>query len=131
MIVDAANVVGSRPDGWWRDRIGANARLRDALAVTARRGLAGLAPPLEIVLVVEGRARGLASIAEVRVVAAAGSADDAIVELVRARAADRPCVVVTADRELGDRVRRAGALVRGPRSIPRPPSGQDSPEWTR
>jgi hypothetical protein len=32
IIVDGANVVGSVPDGWWRDRAGAAARLRDALA---------------------------------------------------------------------------------------------------
>lgn len=39
LIVDGANVVGSRPDGWWRDRAGATARLRDQLAAAGARGL--------------------------------------------------------------------------------------------
>ncbi|MEV1288966.1 hypothetical protein [Micromonospora sp. NPDC049679] len=42
LVVDAANVVGSRPDGWWRDRAGATVRLRDALRPVARAGLPGL-----------------------------------------------------------------------------------------
>ena len=39
LIVDAANVVGSVPDGWWRDRAGAARRLRDALRPVAGDGL--------------------------------------------------------------------------------------------
>ena len=121
LVVDAANVVGSRPDGWWRDRVGANRRLRDALAPIARTGRPGLPPPVEVALVVEGAARQVAGTAEVTVVAAAGSGDDAIVELVRARAPGRVCVVVTADRALRDRVAALGAEVRGPRWL-RPPT---------
>jgi 8-oxo-dGTP diphosphatase len=70
-IVDAANVMGSRPDGWWRDRAGAARRLRDQLAVLAADGVPALpedmrAPPLErwfpeFVLVVEGAARSVAA----------------------------------------------------------------------
>jgi hypothetical protein len=41
-IVDGANVVGSRPDGWWRDRAGAAVRLNDELAGLAERGAAGI-----------------------------------------------------------------------------------------
>ena len=41
VIVDAANVMGSRPDGWWRDRAGAALRLRGQLAGLAGSGLAG------------------------------------------------------------------------------------------
>ena len=41
IIVDAANVMGSRPDGWWRDRAGAARRLRDQLAGLAARGVCG------------------------------------------------------------------------------------------
>ena len=41
VIVDGANVVGSRPDGWWRDRAGAAVRLHDELAKLAVRGAAG------------------------------------------------------------------------------------------
>ena len=46
VIVDGANVVGSRPDGWWRDRAGAAVRLHDELAKLAVRGAAGIAPEL-------------------------------------------------------------------------------------
>ncbi|MDT0344163.1 NTP pyrophosphohydrolase [Streptomyces litchfieldiae] len=108
VIVDAANVVGSVPDGWWRDRRGAAERLRDRL--TAYRG------PGELVLVVEGAARGVAPVPGVRLESAPGSGDDRIVELVRAESGGgRPCVVVTADRELRARVMELGAEVAGPR----------------
>ncbi|RJQ73832.1 NTP pyrophosphohydrolase [Pseudonocardiaceae bacterium YIM PH 21723] len=108
LVVDAANVVGSVPDGWWRDRHGAAVRLRDALA----------GRPEEVVLVVEGRARGVTGVDGVRVVAAAGSGDDAIVEVVRAHP-DREVVVVTADRELRRRVAELGADCWGPSAITR------------
>ena len=39
LVVDSANVVGSVPDGWWRDRVGATERVREALADVARSGL--------------------------------------------------------------------------------------------
>jgi 8-oxo-dGTP pyrophosphatase MutT (NUDIX family) len=71
IIVDAANVMGSRPDGWWRDRAGAARRLRDQLAGLAAEGMTALpeamqAPALkvwfpDIVLVVEGAARSVAA----------------------------------------------------------------------
>lgn len=108
LIVDGANVVGSVPDGWWRDRRGAAERLRDLLA--ARGG------DEEIILVVEGAARGVASVPGVRVVPAPGSGDDLIVELA-ADHADRGCVVVTADRALRERVRAYGVRCAGPRTV--------------
>jgi hypothetical protein len=111
LVVDAANVVGSVPDGWWRDRRGATERLRDSLA--GRRF--DLEEPVEIVLVVEGAARGVEAVPGVRVVAAERSGDDAIVEVVRG--AEGPCVVATADRELIARVEALGARVVGPRSV--------------
>ncbi|MGC0328940.1 hypothetical protein RKD23_001930 [Streptomyces sp. SAI-170] len=113
VIVDAANVVGSVPDGWWRDRRGAAERLRDRLAVD---GVPGVAGPVEIVLVVEGAARGVSSVPGVRVESAAGSGDDRMVELV-AEASGRACLVVTADRELRRRVGELGASVTGPRAV--------------
>ncbi|MGW2335548.1 NTP pyrophosphohydrolase [Streptomyces sp. NPDC001685] len=113
VIVDAANVVGSVLDGWWRDRRGAAERLRDRLAAD---GLPGHAGPVEIVLVVEGAARGVESVPGVRVESAAGSGDDHAVALVE-RAAGRPVLVVTADRELRRRVAAAGADVTGPRTV--------------
>ncbi|MGW6458794.1 NTP pyrophosphohydrolase [Streptomyces sp. NPDC055078] len=81
LIVDAANVVGSVPDGWWRDRRGAAERLRDRLLPYAADGVPGTPGPLDIVLVVEGAARGVASVPGVRVESAPGSGDDHIVEL--------------------------------------------------
>jgi hypothetical protein len=53
LLVDVANVVGSRPDGWWRDRPAATARLvRQIRAAAASSRL-----PLPVVVVVEGPAR--------------------------------------------------------------------------
>ncbi|MFB9466465.1 NTP pyrophosphohydrolase [Streptomyces cinereospinus] len=115
VIVDAANVVGSVPDGWWRDRHGAAERLRDRLAAD---GLPGHPGAVDIVLVVEGAARAVRSVPGVRVEAAPGSGDDRLVDLVGA-AGDRPCLVVTADRELRRRVTALGAQVTGPRAVPR------------
>ncbi|MER6538864.1 NTP pyrophosphohydrolase [Streptomyces sp900105755] len=113
VIVDGANVVGSRPDGWWRDRKRAAERLRDRLA---ERGLPGRPTPVELVLVVEGAARGVASVPGVRVESAPGSGDDRIVELA-AEDPGRPRLVVTADRELRDRVTELGAEVIGPSAL--------------
>jgi hypothetical protein len=109
LIVDSANVVGSVPDGWWRDRAAATARLRDALAED---------PSGDVVLVVEGKARDVPSVPGVRVVAAPGSGDDAIVALVRDNP-DRDVTVVTADRGLRDRVTALGARVLGPSAVKR------------
>lgn len=113
VIVDGANVVGSRPDGWWRDRKGAAERLRDRLA---EQGLPGHPTPVELVLVVEGAARGVASVPGVRVESAPGSGDDRIVELA-AEDTGRPRLVVTADRELRCRVTELGADVIGPSAL--------------
>ncbi|MGV9625654.1 NTP pyrophosphohydrolase [Streptomyces sp. NPDC003487] len=115
VIVDGANVVGSVPDGWWRDRRGAAERLRDRLAARGLPGYGGHDGEVELVLVVEGAARGVASVPGVRVEDAPGSGDDHMVDLV-ARAAGRRCLVVTADRELRRRVTALGAEVTGPRS---------------
>ncbi|HEY3089664.1 MAG TPA: NUDIX hydrolase [Jatrophihabitantaceae bacterium] len=72
LVVDAANVVGSRPDGWWHDRLGAARRLRDQLGAVARDGIAAPSLPRDVhvggldallpavSLVVEGAARPLA-----------------------------------------------------------------------
>ncbi|CDR05874.1 predicted protein [Streptomyces iranensis] len=125
MVVDAANVVGSVPDGWWRDRRGAAERLRDRLAVLAGAGLPGRPgvpgwatdPPVDIVMVVEGAARGVEPVAGVRVESAPGSGDDHIVAVVAAREEGHPCLVVTADQGLRARVTALGAETTGPRSV--------------
>ena len=127
LIVDGANVMGSRPDGWWRDRAGAMTRLHAELAALAGAGLPRLpddvaSPPLDrwypqVVLVVEGKARAvLGRVPDgdaVRVVAAPGSGDDAIAELAGQLPGQR--LVVTADQELRRRCQAAGAEVTGPR----------------
>jgi len=119
LVVDAANVLGSKPDGWWRDRAGATARLRDGLVGINAAGLEDLPGPIEVVLVVEGRARDVPPVDGVRVVRASGSGDDTIVAVVAAEGAGRRTVVVTADRGLRERVSALGAEVRGPSAVPR------------
>lgn len=129
LVVDAANVVGSVPDGWWRDRRGATERLRDRLGPVSGTGLTrpgvpdwAREPGLQVVLVVEGRARGVSSSPTVEVRAAPDSGDDTIVEVIRAaRTAgpDRPCLLITADRALRARVVALGADVAGPSTVPR------------
>lgn len=62
LVVDAANVVGSRPDGWWKDRPGAAARLLTHLASVATwpgpaLGFAAARTLPEIHVVLEGQAR--------------------------------------------------------------------------
>ena len=120
IVVDVANVMGSRPDGWWRDRPGAAVRMHAELAALAARGRPVLPDdtgPEEFVMVLEGATRAAtarikAAGAGVRVVQADGSGDDAIVALVRELPGRR--VVVTADRELRRRCEAAGAEVFGP-----------------
>jgi predicted RNA-binding protein with PIN domain len=130
IVVDAANVVGSRPDGWWKDRAGAARRLVDEIidAVGAGR----LEPP--VVVVLEGDARdGVAegeAIEGVGVVHAPGEGDETIEAVASESAVDTEVVVVTADRRLSSVTGAAGALVRGPRWLrekiePPTPKGSD------
>ncbi|MFF5900445.1 NTP pyrophosphohydrolase [Streptomyces argenteolus] len=123
VIVDAANVVGSVPDGWWRDRHGAAERLRDSLVPYAAEGIPGhTTGPVELVLVVEGAARQVVPVPGVRVEAASGSGDDLIAGLAAAAHGVRPCLVVTADRGLRQRCEAYGARCTGPRTVrPLPP----------
>ncbi|MGC4963299.1 hypothetical protein [Gordonia sp. DT101] len=116
IIVDAANVVGSVPDGWWRDRRGATERLRDRLSGLGAAGMTDVDGPVEVVMIVEGHARQVASSATVTTISAAGSGDDRIVEFV-ADHPDRRRIVVTADRELRRRVQALGAEILGPSAL--------------
>lgn len=109
LLVDAANVVGSRPDGWWRDRAGAAARLLARLAVLDGREFPGPdGRPLRcerVVAVVEGQARAVPAPDGVEVVRAPGSGDDALAVTAAGLAADGHAVlVVTADRGLRARL---------------------------
>ena len=124
-MVDVANVMGARADGWWRDRAGAALRLCRSVAELAVRGVPaarmpnGLPAPAAWVLVLEGQARAAAaSLTDVppavRVVTAQASGDDAIVAEVASLAVGPSCLVVTADRELRRRCAALGAGVTGP-----------------
>ena len=132
LVVDAANVIGSVPDGWWRDRAGAAARLRDRLRILAEHGLdadivghgdAARWWP-DIVLVVEGKARSIAAGPDsdpVEVVRADRDGDGAIVERIRTAIAagsdPADLTAVTADRGLASRIDALGARVIGPRVL--------------
>lgn len=110
--------MGSRPDGWWRDRAGAAGRLIDSIAAALEAGR--LSKPVTVVI--EGRAReaaeGRSATPGLELVSAPGSGDDAIVEAARkARDAGEEVVVVTADRALRQRVGELGATVEGPRTF--------------
>ena len=115
LLVDAANVVGSRPTGWWRDRAGAARDLTSRVRSAAADGLL----PRPVVLVLEGAAKKGAAegVADgVEVVHAPGEGDDTIVAVAAGTEidADASMIVVTADRRLAERVRRDGVIVVGP-----------------
>ncbi|WP_280343567.1 NYN domain-containing protein [Nocardia neocaledoniensis] len=114
LVVDAANVVGSRADGWWKDRAGAARRLLGELAELATR----LPESTELIVVLEGAAKRAVdgtepSAPRMTVVPADGSGDDTIVEVVSA-SKTHDITVVTADRELRSRVEAHGAATVGP-----------------
>ncbi|TMS55463.1 NYN domain-containing protein [Mycobacterium sp. DBP42] len=108
-IVDGMNVIGSRPDGWWKDRRGAMAGLVERLERWAVAGghrvtvvfEAPPTPPIESAVVEVGHAPR----------AATNSADDEIVRLVEAAARPDEINVVTSDSGLATRIRDAGAVV--------------------
>lgn len=117
LVVDVANVVGSVPDGWWRDRAGAADRLLAQLSTFAAAGTdaAGLDLPEDtwfprVAAIVEGQARDVAAPAGVEVVRAPHAGDDAIVDTAAAAvAAGERVSVVTSDRGLRARVEAVGA----------------------
>ncbi len=131
VVVDAANVVGATPDGWWRDRAGAAGRLLADLAVLAAAGLpadalpdgvdaAGLGRLLpELVVVLEGAGRralrpAAPPPARLRVLDAPGDGDDLVADTARrAVTGGRQVLVVTADRGLRARL-PADAAATGP-----------------
>jgi hypothetical protein len=111
LVIDAANVIGSKPNGWWRDRPGAARKFVEQLRDAARDGRI----PLPALVVLEGAAR--AGVAEadvdgVRVVHAAHHGDETLV--AETAAATGGVVFVSADRGLLERVRDLGAETVGP-----------------
>jgi hypothetical protein len=114
LLIDAANVVGSRPNGWWRDRPGAARTFVDQ--VRAAVGSGRLDQP--VVVVLEGAARGgveAGTVDGVTVLHATGSGDDALLAAA-ADAADaaRPVTLVSADRALCRSAGELGAAVARP-----------------
>ncbi len=143
VVVDVANVMGARADGWWRDRAGAALRLCRQVIALAERGVAAdrmpgtLPAPSDWVLILEGRARDAAAQAKEAAEAAEAEAAEAGTAAVGAvvgaavRVVSAPgsgddeivaevvslggaCLVVTADRDLRRRCEAAGATVTGP-----------------
>lgn len=108
LVVDGMNVLGSRPDGWWRDRPAAMERLvRSLEELAAREGE-------RILVVFDGRPhrRVEAAAATVEVAFAPGGPDAADREIAaRVRADPDPgrIVVATSDRRLRNMVKAAGA----------------------
>jgi len=121
VIVDVANVMGSRPDGWWRARAAGAARVMDGLPALVGRVVDG--PDGEavriarVIAVIEGAAKAAASVPGIDVVRAPQDGDGAIVDTASGlggTGSDSAArvLVVTADRGLrarfGDDVRIAG-----------------------
>jgi predicted RNA-binding protein with PIN domain len=110
-LVDASNVIGSRPDGWWRDREAAARRLLDALRAFAAAGD-------EVVVVLDAGPAELAGrqgTLEVAIAPRRGrdAADDEIARRLAADPDPASICVVTSDAALAARARRLGAQVVG------------------
>jgi len=116
-LVDGMNVIGSRPDGWWRDRPAAMRRLAAQLA-----GLAAESGE-EVSVVFDGRPPSVpleaAGVGVEFAPGGPGAADDRIAERVAADPDPSSLRVVTSDGELAERVSAAGAEVVGAGSFRR------------
>ena len=118
VVVDVANVVGSRPDGWWKDRAGAATRLLSGMpGLVGRTVLAPDGAPVviaQVVAVVEGAAKAATAPEGVVVVRAPADGDSAVVSAAEdAVRASAHVLVVTADRGLRARLAES-AVVAGP-----------------
>ena len=108
LIVDGMNVLGSRPDGWWRDRPAAMERLARRLdAFAGREGL-------RLTVVFDGRehARLAAAVTRIEVRFAPGGPDAADREIVRMIRDDHDpdrIIAASSDRRLRNSIKAAGA----------------------
>ena len=115
-LVDASNVIGSVPDGWWKDREGAARRLIERLQAFAEQ----TGDPVTVVLdagpeELAGRERGVAVVLARR--RGRDAADDEIVRLLEAHEAPGEVTVATSDAALAGRVRALGAEVEGAKTF--------------
>jgi hypothetical protein len=120
VLVDVANVMGSRPDGWWRDRAAAASRLLDLMPGLVGRSVSapdadGEVLVEQVVAVVEGAARHVAAPDGVIVVRAPRDGDSSIVSTAEryVDAATTRILVITADRGLRARL-PDGVMIAGP-----------------
>jgi len=125
LVVDGANVVGTRPNGWWRDRSGAATGLAQSLQALTAVGMpsGALGLPLtrwwpQIRLVLEGRAKDADTDAAPDVVVDRAGTDGDTAVLEYLAIAPRPhTVVVTADRTLAARAEELGARILSPAAL--------------
>jgi predicted RNA-binding protein with PIN domain len=118
VIVDGNNVIGSRPDGWWRDRPGAARRLIAKLQALAEQSGDRISVVLDgrpLPDIPEGVHRGVLVAYATR--AGRDAADDRIAEEVGRDRDPGSLVVITSDRGLADRVRALGGSVAGAGSL--------------
>jgi predicted RNA-binding protein with PIN domain len=108
-VVDAMNVIGSRPDGWWRDRDRAIERLVGQVARWAEHG------DERVTVMLEHEPRQEVVAERVEIAWASGGGPDAADREILARLpgwlAQNEVVVVTSDRDLRTKARAAGAEV--------------------
>lgn len=114
IVVDAMNVIGCRPDGWWADRDGALIRLVEDIADAGVPAL----------VVADGRPvpslpSGHHGPVELAYASRRGpnAADDRIAQEVADMDDPTTATVVTSDRDLARRVRHHGAVVVGARAF--------------
>jgi predicted RNA-binding protein with PIN domain len=110
-LVDGMNVIGSRPDGWWRNRQKAVATFVDVLDSWAR------ATGEPVTVVFDGERPPQLSdedrVVDVVFVGRGRTADDEIARRVAADPDPESLLVVTSDGELVQRVTAHGARVLG------------------
>jgi predicted RNA-binding protein with PIN domain len=110
-LVDGMNVIGTRPDAWWKDRDAAMLRLVDLLERWAAAG------GEDVTVVFERAPRPPIRSSVIEVAHAPrpkpNAADEEIVRRLREDGDPAQVCVVTSDRWLADRASAAGATVIG------------------